>query len=270
MIRPSLTELANRHGSDKGTLGPSAGWSGNNYTDVYEGFFQPLRDRPIHVLEIGLGVRGENWEAAIAHGRNAEGGGSIKALHDYFPKAQILGVDINPASHLERERLRTFVVDQGDRAAWRRFLEEAGSDRFDIIIDDGSHRPDHQQTTLDMLFAHLAPGGLYIIEDLMDNGRGDGGVQGRHRAETVLSTRRLLKTFVRDGSFPEPHGFETPDRIQTQLADVTFHVPRISVGPVEMMRKMAADLVRGRPVTFSRRRRYLADSEHVAILRKAG
>jgi len=37
---------------------------------------------------------------------------------------------------------------------------------FDIIIDDGSHASHHQQIALAHLFPHLAPGGLYCIEDL--------------------------------------------------------------------------------------------------------
>ena len=37
---------------------------------------------------------------------------------------------------------------------------------FDVIIDDGSHRPMHQQISLVSLYPHLKPGGQYIIEDL--------------------------------------------------------------------------------------------------------
>ncbi|MEL6477272.1 MAG: class I SAM-dependent methyltransferase [Pseudomonadota bacterium] len=268
MIRPSLTDLSNRFGSDKGTIGPSARWGGNNYTDVYEGFFQPLRDRPVHVLEIGLGVRGAHWEAHIAHGRNAEGGGSIKALHAYFERGQIYGVDINPATHLENERLRTFQLDQGDRTAWSGFLQEVGEVAFDVIIDDGSHRPDHQQITLEMLLPRLAPGGIFVIEDLMDNGRGDGGAESRHSAEQVLSTRRLLKGFLANGVFPAPHAFRTPEAVADHIASVSFHVPEAGLSPLEALRRTAIDTLRGRPMRLGRKIRYLPDSEHVAVICK--
>lgn len=43
----SLTELANHHGSDKGTLGPTDGWPGHNYTDVYE-FYRAIPDIADH------------------------------------------------------------------------------------------------------------------------------------------------------------------------------------------------------------------------------
>lgn len=37
--------------------------------------------------------------------------------------------------------------------------------RLDIIIDDGSHLNEHVLTTFHHLFAKLAPGGLYLVED---------------------------------------------------------------------------------------------------------
>ena len=38
--------------------------------------------------------------------------------------------------------------------------------RYDIIIDDGSHIPGHQLTSLACLLPALNPGGLYVIEGL--------------------------------------------------------------------------------------------------------
>lgn len=268
MQRPSFTECANRHGSDKGTLGPSAKWGGNNYADIYDVLFQPIRDSARHILEIGLGVPGPHWQAHIAHGRNAEGGGSIKALHAYFERGQIYGADINPAVHLDRERLRTFQVDQGDRSSWAQFLAEIGEVAFDIVIDDGSHRPDHQQVTLEMLFPRLAPGGIYVIEDLMDNGKGDRGSESRHHAESVFSTRHLLKGFAATGTVEPPHAFENPDMLLAEIADLSFHVPDVSATPLEVVKRIAASILRGKPLKLGRKVRYLADSEHVAVLRK--
>ena len=33
-----------------------------------------------------------------------------------------------------------------------------------MIVDDGSHVPEHQQATLEGLWSALKPGGVYIIE----------------------------------------------------------------------------------------------------------
>lgn len=38
---------------------------------------------------------------------------------------------------------------------------------FDIIIDDGSHVGRMQLEAFESLWPHLAPGGVYIVEDLM-------------------------------------------------------------------------------------------------------
>ena len=37
---------------------------------------------------------------------------------------------------------------------------------LDVIIDDGSHQPEHQMLTASILRWHLAPGGVYVIEDV--------------------------------------------------------------------------------------------------------
>ena len=74
----SLTDLANHHASDKGTIGPSKRWPVHNYTDVYDAYLHPLRGKELTILEIGLGVTGNNWHSAIVHGRNT---GGLTALH---------------------------------------------------------------------------------------------------------------------------------------------------------------------------------------------
>src|ERR1700739_3579124 len=72
-MRKSLTEIANAHGTDKGTMGPSISCGAHNYTDIYEAYFCRNRDQEVALLEIGLGVRGPRWDARIVHGKNSEG-----------------------------------------------------------------------------------------------------------------------------------------------------------------------------------------------------
>jgi hypothetical protein len=224
----TLTDIANLHGTDKGTLGPSAGWAAHNYTDVYEAYLSPLRFKRLHLLEVGLGVPGHAWEARIAHGRNEGGGASMRMWHDYFPNGQIYGADINPAQHLDSERTKTFVVDQGDPDSLESFLDSVGDISFDVIVDDGSHRPDHQQVTLSCLFPRLKPGGLYIVEDLLTNGKGD-LVTGRMSSETVLNTRRVLKGFQLDGTFEAPNALLDEPYLSRHIEQMNFHVlgPRL-------------------------------------------
>ena len=165
MADRSLTEISNLHGTDKGTVGPTDHWPAHNYTDIYEAYFDTHRSASVTILEIGLGVTGDRWIAAIVRGRNQNGGASLRTWYDYFPLATIYGIDVNSASHLDNERIHTFIADQGNLDDLRTFSAATEGIVFDFIIDDGSHRPEHQQVSLGFLFKYLKDGGLYFIED---------------------------------------------------------------------------------------------------------
>ena len=93
-------------------------------------------------------------------------GGSLELWQDYFgPRAQIYGVDIAPdCTSYEGPSVRIFIGDQADRDFWRRFRERVP--KLDIVIDDGGHTPEQQRISVEELLPHLAPGGIYICEDI--------------------------------------------------------------------------------------------------------
>ncbi len=136
-----LTRLAVGTETDKGS-------SGHHYTELYDIFFLPLKNKAAKILEIGIGS-----------------GDSLKIWRDYFPKATIYGIDIVPKTGLDSSRIKTFVADQSNRLQLESFIGKFGG-FFDIIIDDGGHHMNHQQISLGFLFKYLKPGGYYIIEDL--------------------------------------------------------------------------------------------------------
>lgn len=155
----SLTELANRYGSDKGTTTLCA----HGYTRVYESLLGPAREQPLRLAEIGLMHGYRQYEFA---GRLAEAGcASLRMWADYLPQATIDGFDLVDFRALAGGRVRIHQGDQGRREDLAAFAEAAGG-AFDVIIDDGSHASQHQQITLATLFPRLAPGGFYLIEDL--------------------------------------------------------------------------------------------------------
>lgn len=260
--------IANEEGTDKGTVGPTRKWRAHNYTDIYEAYLAPLREEPITLLEIGLGVDGPHWDARIVQGCNAQGGASLRMWYRYLPSARILGLDVNPAGFLDNDRVRTGVVDQGDPDQITKFLAEVGVGRLDVIIDDGSHRPDHQQTSLGTLFPYLAPGGIYFIEDLMDNGRGD-AIPDRLRrffSEEVLNTRRVLQAFSSDGSFPRPNALGDPTGLGQAIGSITFHAPLLTVTQqrsLGLRRRLGS---RGGAAKVG----YLAHKPTLCAIRKAG
>lgn len=223
-VAMSLTEIANEEATDKGTRGPLAP-RGHNYTDIYDCYLAGLRDQPITLLEIGLGVQGPNPTDVWLGGRNPHGGASMRMWYRYFPQARILGIDINPATFLDNERVRTGVVDQGDPAELRAFLQELGVERVDVVVDDGSHRADHQQISFSALFPYLAPKGLYFIEDLMANGLGDS--RRSAAVSDVLNTRTVLRQFSQTGVFPEPNALGDTSRLDGSIASIAFHCPPV-------------------------------------------
>jgi hypothetical protein len=94
-------------------------------------------------------------------------GASIRWLSTCFPGAQIIGADILPR-HPDwpcDSRTSYRQIDQADREAVRGMLEGIAGG-VDLIIDDGSHIPQHQASCLAEGMARLRAGGLYILEDI--------------------------------------------------------------------------------------------------------
>jgi hypothetical protein len=76
----------------------------------------------------------------------------------------VYGVDIREECKVyEEESIRILIGDQGDPEFWKAVCEQVP--KLDIVIDDGSHVPHHQITSLEALLPHLRPGGVYMVED---------------------------------------------------------------------------------------------------------
>jgi trans-aconitate methyltransferase len=142
-----LCELAKKYGTDKF---PS-------YTSFYHLLLAPRRQVVKSMLEIGIGS-----VAAMSHVPNYKPGASLRMWAEYFPNANVLGVDYDPTTMMEADRIHTQLLDQNSRS---QLISLARDNSFDFIIDDGSHAENHQLQTLELLFPCLTPGGLYIIED---------------------------------------------------------------------------------------------------------
>lgn len=136
-----LTSLADKYKTDKGSKRAS-------FTEVYEIFLHPIKFEAKKIFEIGIAK-----------------GASLKMFRDYFPNAVIYGIDITDCSWLNSNTLKTFVADQANRKQLKGFIDTYGSD-FDVILDDGGHTMEQQQTSFGFLFKHVKPGGYYIIEDV--------------------------------------------------------------------------------------------------------
>lgn len=156
-----LSQLADRYGSDKGSLHGDR----HRYAQLYELVLHRERDSLGKMLELGL-ARGGPEDPRGTIERQCESP-SVDMWLAYFPGAEVFGFDISDFSHLERNsaRFRFIRGDCGREADLIRLREACGGD-VDLIIDDASHASFHQQLALKILFPALRSGGLYVIEDL--------------------------------------------------------------------------------------------------------
>ena len=131
---------------------------------------EPQEQRePLRFLEIGLGCNPER--VAV--------GGSALAWHALFhphnnsyntAELYILEYDEACARAWERENpaivTNVFTGDASSSVDWQLILQQVNQP-FDVIVDDGSHINDHQVFALELLLKDwIAPGGLYIVEDI--------------------------------------------------------------------------------------------------------
>ena len=118
----------------------------HNYLDKYAFFLEKFRTQPIRLLELGI-----------------FNGSSVRMWQEYFPRAEIFGVDIEASCRqYEDERIHIIQADLSD-AAQVSMLREIHPR---IIVDDASHIVSHQLLALFTLFDVLPRGGVYILEDL--------------------------------------------------------------------------------------------------------
>lgn len=132
------------HKSDKGR-------EHSYISEYYMPVFGPLKDKVKKICEIGI-LKGS----------------SMKLWYEYFDSAEIHGVDrklrwfeYDHKSYLDRCQLH--IGSSNETSTWANIPKD-----FDIIVDDGHHEPVTQIPTFKIAFQHLKPGGIYVIEDIID------------------------------------------------------------------------------------------------------
>lgn len=147
----TLQEIGKLFGTDKSDEAHS--FHGISYLDVYESHIAPFKVATFEVRNV--------LEIGVLHGA------SLKMWSQYFPTAQIVGLDINPESNKEYgSRIKVITGSQIDPEAIKAALSITNGKGFDFVIDDGSHLVDHAITTFNLLWPFVRPGGIYAIEDL--------------------------------------------------------------------------------------------------------
>lgn len=152
----SLVSLEKDDISSKGTL--FAEWDKGkdctkwwSYFPVYDRHLSSYTNNPVKMLEIGIFK-----------------GGTIPAWKKILHQGSLyVGIDINPECEAfadEHQGTYIRIGSQSDKVFLAEVISEFGP--FDIIIDDGSHRPEDQIASFNILFEKgLAANGIYFVED---------------------------------------------------------------------------------------------------------
>lgn len=133
----TLREIFNIHKPDK-----------RPFMDIYDFWFSPIREKVTRILELGV-----------------QFGTSMMLWRDFFPNAQIYGLDIN----IEQSRVKPGTdprihLLQGHQQDPNILIQLAHSGPYDIIIDDGSHVGEHQVASWKTLIDYTTM--FYVIEDI--------------------------------------------------------------------------------------------------------
>ena len=150
--------------SDKYKLDKNISSGCHNYIPGYTSLFERIRYTVKNVLEIGIGSIENGQMGGIIH-LGYRTGNSLKCWNEYFPNANIYGIDIYEHKELNTDKIQTFIADQSNEEQLKTVIESI-KEPLDIIIDDGSHNGEHQVISFMYLNQFLSKNGIYVIEDI--------------------------------------------------------------------------------------------------------
>jgi hypothetical protein len=141
-FKEKFKQLGNIYNTDK--------VSHHHYEESYPIYLEKFKDKKTSILEIGLEPK---WGKA-----------SLNLWLDLFPNMYVYGLDIGTPDE-QSERYSIFQCDQSKISDLKRCKEKINHS-VSIIVDDGSHIPEHQLLAFNEYFPILEVGGVYIIEDI--------------------------------------------------------------------------------------------------------
>lgn len=202
---------------------PSDKWTAHSYGKHYFRHFHDRQHESLRILEIGVGgYAGPH----VGYSDPLQGGHSLRFWKEFFPHAQVIGVDIEDKSPLQEDRIRILRGSQTDEA----FLETLNRDfgPFDIVIDDGSHVNSHVIQTFQYLFPRLADSGIYVVEDTQtsywpDTHRHQYGGDGDdlNNPKTIMGFFKSLVDGLNHAEFLRPD--YNPTFFDRSIAGISFY-----------------------------------------------
>ncbi len=149
----SLDYLFNYFGSDKADYFNLKDTKGHGYSKFYQDHLGKFKNKSINILEVG-----------------SYAGASAAAFTKYFPNAKVFCFDINISNFkFSSKNIKVYGLDIKNEKKvvniFQKIFKENKFEKFDIIIDDGSHNLKDILFGLKILFYYLNKEGVYIIED---------------------------------------------------------------------------------------------------------
>ena len=121
----------------------------HDYVNFYTKELAYLKEKKIDILEIGT----------------AKGDG-LASFYYYFPNSNLVGLDNNPfRMRYKSKRIRNIFADVSSRQVLKN-LSNHLNQKFDLIIEDSSHKLIDQILCFVENFKNLKNGGIYVVEDL--------------------------------------------------------------------------------------------------------
>jgi hypothetical protein len=164
-MQTELCELFKKNLSDK------CPQVGHSYSPEYYNLLNENKNIYKNILEIGIGYK----ELMIPYcGSDYNIGASLKAWSEFFPNANIFGLDIRKDVLFNDKNICCFYTDQSNESELEKTISEikkyteSQNLTFDLILDDGSHIYDHMVLSFKVLSKYVRINGLYIIEDIQN------------------------------------------------------------------------------------------------------
>jgi hypothetical protein len=156
------------------------------YTTTYEKYMYPFKKENINFLEIGICDKRFPYASPqlwLSYFKNIDlycidnfWGQYLTNKHDDIKKLNDWGVNF-------------IYADQGNYCDWNE-IKESIPVKFDFIVEDGSHWPNHMVITLWQSIDLIKPGGYYFMEDLQN----PVNFKGSMKIDNTLLTENLIKT----------------------------------------------------------------------------
>lgn len=135
-----LNQIGIKHGTDKSS-------EVHNYLYKYQKYLPFRRDDDIKILEIGV-----------------QEGKSTKMWKEYFYNSFIVGLDIDANCKNYQEYAISIEIGSQNDVKFLNDIKEK-YEKFNMILDDGSHMNSDIIISFENLWDCVAPGGVYIVED---------------------------------------------------------------------------------------------------------